>query len=112
MKIICRSNNITSDMGKLSNLIFSKYQRSQWSFYLDEKNYIKNNEIFINLETLIDSVNNFRKNYGIPLEIEGKIYNVIISNEELQFIEKSNENYKKTGPHIVNDETGLMVSGN
>lgn len=112
MKIICRSDSIISDIGKLSNLIFNNYQRSQWSFYLDNKNYIKNTEVSSNLETLIDSVNTFRKDCGVPLEIEGKIYNVIISNEELQFIRKNNKNYKKIGPRVINKETGLMISGN
>ena len=37
MKITCKSDSIISNIGKLSNLIFNKYQRSQWSFYLDEK---------------------------------------------------------------------------
>lgn len=112
MKITCKSDSIISNIGKLSNLIFNKYQRSQWSFYLDEKNYIKNNEISINLETLIDLVNEFRKEYGIPLKIEEEIYNVIISNEELQFIGKNNRSYRKIGPHVINRKTGLMISGN
>ena len=86
----------------------------KFSFYAtcySLKEYIKEN--FENEKEFIQAINNYRDIHGVCLSIEGTEVRVIASDDELKLIYDNQPEpvCPKMGPRILNEETGLWISG-